>query len=386
MPTGNRYSVMRTTDASSASPTVRIQRCDTAGCSICGPNAEVPWYNPLPNRRGSGDALRRIRARFTRREREFEQANRDENDETHDKPTNCYCEACKLARFEGSKLRHAVIEGYSYEPPGGYKYHSVPDDPFNYYLGVELETDANGPLSAEVGADIRQPKQFWIAKHDGSVSGPEFASHPATLSWWRKHAADLEVMFTTLLHGGFSSHNGNHCGMHVNISRNAFDNSRHFYRFLNLIHGQPKWSIKMSQRTQSTATQWAVVGADKRTLKRISVGDETDKYVALNVPYSERRIRRAGYYDRNDNWIADQYEPEERDPSRLRYEFRLPRGTLRIDRFFKNLEWTVAMIEYTRTHTRVSDATPAKFMKWVADNEKKYPYLAGFISEKFGVS
>jgi len=373
---------VRTLTESSGPISLRIEHCGHDGCTICGPQAEIPAYAPTVARDRSG-ALRRIRNRFERREREFEEVNRDEPDEVMTKPHNCACEACKLNRFEGSKLRHAVIEGYSFTPDGGYKFHSVKNDPFKYYLGVELETDTNGSVSAEMGADMRRPYDFWTPKHDGSVSGPEFASHPATLSWWRAHAAELEEMFTMLLHADFSSHNGNHCGMHVNISRNAFDNSRHFYRFLNLVHNQPKWSIKMSQRTASSANQWAVVGADRSRLKLHAAGEETDKYVAVNVPYGEsgsRRIVQQAYINRRGEYVPATYGPT--DNSKQRYEFRLPRGTLRIDRFFKNLEWTVAMIEYTRKG-RLVDATPVKFMKWVSDNETSYPFLAGFIEEKF---
>lgn len=289
-------------------------------------------------------------------------------------PSTCGCESHKLLRRDGNKLRHAVIHEYSYRPRGSWKLKSVRNDPFDYYLGVELETDAHAMVPTagrdredwsrvlpSMAADMRRPKNLWVPKHDGSVTGPEFASHPATLTYWQRYRKQLEEMFQMLLHAGYRSHDNDTCGMHVNISRTAFTDAGHLFRWLTLLHANPMWALRMSQRTRDSAAHWANVETftdvqrRARACGRVFRNESTgyDRYTCLNAPYDEPR-----------------------------FEFRLPRGTLRIDRFFKNLEWTVGMIEYTR-NTNVKEATPANFMSWAIDNESQYPDLVNFIAEKF---
>jgi hypothetical protein len=235
-------------------------------------------------------------------------------------------------------------------------------------LGVELETDNVSyrhnisHVTNETACGMSKPKGFWITKHDGSVTGPEFASNPATLSWWDMHRDDMEDMFKMLVHAGFRSHDGGNAGMHVNISKEAFTDERHLARFMKMIHGVPAWSIAMAQRTASQSGQWAVLDRycveDKAALEglcRRMLNDYyvTNKYVALNSPEGQRRL-----------------------------EFRLPRGTLRVDRFFKNLQWTQGMIEYTRSLRSLTTATPKKFMQWIEKTPDLYPDLSAFLTEK----
>jgi hypothetical protein len=215
-------------------------------------------------------------------------------------------------------------------------------------------------MTAAEAASVRYPRGLWHPKHDGSVSGPEFASQPATLDWWRKHKAALEAMFTTLLHGGVRSHEGDEAGMHVNISTNAFDsNEGHLFRFARLIHGNKTWARRMSQRTDYSMSHWAPA--------TMGISDCREW---------GRAIAREGYA----NW--DRYTATNAGNDG-RIEFRLPRGTLRIDRFFKNLEWTVAMIEFSREVTDVELMTPVQFTKYAHDHKREYPYLWSFIQEKF---
>jgi hypothetical protein len=301
----------------------------------------------------------------------------------------CPCETCKLARFEGSKISGAVVHSYSDQPAGGWKPKQIRNDPFSYYLGVELETDNHygfgratrsiygeierefnkvSEFTNEQAADMRQPKQLWFPKHDGSVTGPEFASHPATMAYWRAKKDDIANMFQMLLHAGFRSHDNDACGMHINISRNAFDNRRHLFRFLTLLHSNTGWSLRMSQRTKSSVGSWA----NMETFK--------DKKFRKQAAHDLTQKNRAGDIETHVN-VTNKYTAFNAPYGQPRFEFRLPRGTLRIDRFFKNLEWTVAMIEYTRKGL-VTECRPKEFMAWVMKNVEEYPNLANFLVEK----
>lgn len=296
-------------------------------------------------------------------------------------PAGCTCETCKLARFEGSAIRNAVVHAYSYRPRQ-WRMNKVANDPYDYFLGVELETDnyktdpASGgrirsQFTNEQAADMRRPKNLWMAKRDGSVSGPEFVSHPATLAYWQKNKAGLAAMFQMLVHAGFRSHDNDHAGMHINISKNAFSDSRHLYRFLSLIHGNAAWSLKMSQRTNSSAEQWASLSY---------LADETRRQTEVDRIMPDSNATYAPW----NRGSSHRYQALNCPSGQSRFEFRLPRGTLRLDRFMKNLEWTVAMIEYSRTHS-LAQMKSLDFMRWanLGPQAEKFPNLVAFLGERF---
>ena len=229
-----------------------------------------------------------------------------------------------------------------------------------------------GDMTAEEAVSVAGPRGLWWPKHDGSVSGPEFASQPGTLAYWRHQAPALERMFTSLVHGGMRSHDGDTCGLHVNIGSNAFgpvgylatteqrqQAADHLYRLATLLTVNKRWSVRMSQRTNDS-THWARFDAlqNERTRRmwanqwgQYGYSGAVDRYAVLNAG-NEGRV-----------------------------EFRLPRGTLRVDRFYSKLEWTAAMVEFTRDPD--NEPTPAAFTSWVRERPNEYPYLLGYMTERF---
>jgi hypothetical protein len=275
--------------------------------------------------------------------------------------SDCYCESCKAKRGELSTIRHAAIRSYSYSPSNGWVMLAMPNDPFPYHMGVELETSINGSgerfIDNHMAADLRRPKTMWVAKHDGSVSGPEFASHPATLTYWQSKQSEIDEMFRLLLHGGYRSHNGGQAGMHVNISKAAFTDAKHLHRFLTFLYVNHEWTLVMSQRSEAQADRWAAtrpyqLSDAERMIERNGYRSPTHKYSVIHAPYSQGRL-----------------------------EFRLPRGTLRVDRFYKNLEWTAAMVAWTRSASNVLVLGPGSFMDW-AEGRALYSNLNNYIAEK----
>ena len=306
-------------------------------------------------------------------------------------PAGCDCETCKLARFEGSKIRYAVIHRYAYNPRR-WRLNSVKNDPHDYHLGVELETDsfridANGlrvraSISNSQAVSTARPARLWLAKADASVSGPEFVSHPATLAYWHRQSGKLAEMFKMLVHAGFRSHDNDKAGMHVSISKNAFEDGKHLFRFLSIIHGNAVWSLRMSQRTHASAQQWASISY---------LADPTFRQAEVDrVMPSPEHLATLPYWHQataSNQSSSTRYQavncPSGRQHAGGRFEFRLPRGTLRVDRFLKNLEWAVAMVEYSRVFKTVSAMNSDVFMWWVMNNRAKYPNLANFLVERF---
>jgi hypothetical protein len=228
-----------------------------------------------------------------------------------------------------------------------------------YRARQQARWTAEGDMSADEAVSMASPRGLWHAKHDGSVSGPEFASQPATLAYWQAAKPHLSEMFRSLLHGGVRSHDGDTCGLHVNIGTDAFADASHLERFAALVCANPRWSVRMAQRTHESMSHWARFDALSTADRRRTWAQQVfawgyasqDRYTVLNAQ------------------------------NRGRIEFRLPRGTLRVDRFFAKLEWTAAMVEFTRDAANVPQVSA--FVHWCEQRPTEYPALLAFIRERF---
>jgi hypothetical protein len=178
-----------------------------------------------------------------------------------DKETECPCAACKARRSDyDSDNVSGVVHAWDYTPRR-WSTKRVRGDSFPYAMGVELETSVGrtneGPLWQETAVGLRRPKTLWFAKYDSSVGGPEFVSHPATLTYWKAKAKELQEMFSLLIHAGYRSHNGGEAGMHINIDKTAFSDARHLHRFLTFLYANENWVLAVSQRSSNQLEQWA---------------------------------------------------------------------------------------------------------------------------------
>lgn len=223
---------------------------------------------------------------------------------------------------------------------------------------------ATGNITADEAVSMAAPRGLWHAKHDGSVTGPEFASQPGSLAYWRAQRPHLVGMFKALLHGGMRSHDGDTCGFHVNIGIDAFHDatgridSGHLARFARLVTMNQRWSVRMAQRTHQSA-RWAAF-------------DGFPDKAACDAWGS--RIATYGYSNREGHSTVLNASHSGR------IEFRLPRGTLRVDRFYAKVEWAAAMVEYTRDAACV--VQPSAFMRWARDGGE-YPALTAMMVERF---
>jgi hypothetical protein len=230
----------------------------------------------------------------------------------------------------------------------------------------------NGVIAtAEEAVSFAEPVGFWHAKHDGSVSGPEFASLPGSLEYWYSIRTDLDRMFTGLLHAGVRSHKGDTAGMHISMSVEAFVDSEHLIRFAKLVNSNPRWSQRMSQRTTHSLS-WCHIGQDT-----FAPGAMTSRYTGVRRPALEQWAEEVMEHGSTG---GDRYNAINASCGDGRIEFRLPRGTLRIDRFYKNLEWVASMVEFTRDFTATDSAT---YMRWVMGKGAQWGDLKSWFEEKF---
>jgi hypothetical protein len=136
--------------------------------------------------------------------------------------------------------------------------------------------------------------------------------------------------------------------MHIHINRSAFADEKHLGKFLVFINkaGNEKLVTTVAQRK---STQWARLDPKKKvTDTKDMVGR---RYEAVNL--------------QNTNTI----------------EMRIFRGTVRKDRFFKNLEFADAALHFTQNQPETRLGYP-NFIEWLETKSDHYPYLVSFLKEK----
>lgn len=216
-----------------------------------------------------------------------------------------------------------------------------------------------GNMTADEAVSVAQPVGLWHPKHDSSVSGPEFASQPCTLAYWRAHRPAVAAMFKALLHGGMRSHDGDTAGLHVNIGSDAFGDAAHLGRFMALVAANPRFTTRMSQRTNQSMRSWA-------------------NFENIDTASKRAELVRSWSYD---GYAHTSHSSAVNLSHRGRVEFRIPRGTLRVDRFYAKLEWTASMVEYTRDASVALN--PAAYVAWVRANATEWPELMAYLTERF---
>lgn len=274
------------------------------------------------------------------------------------------CAACQ--KRAGTLITSGTVHSYGSEPRNGWVPRRLTDDPADATrptFGVELETQRLRPsdrlhITADEAAACAAPRGFWHPAQDGSVDGPEFASQPGTLAYWRSVSGPVGSFFKTLVHGGMRSHDGTmSCSMHVNIGRDAFSDAAHLARFVRLVSVNMRWSVRLAQRTHSQAAQWA----------------NASMYPGM----AECEAHAAAFMRNGTSWTGHGAVVNLENTGRV--EFRLPRGTLRLDRFYAKLEWVASMVEFTRDPA--NRPVPGAFTPWVLARRAEFPEFVAMLGD-----
>lgn len=163
------------------------------------------------------------------------------------------------------------------------------------YLGFELETNFRGEYNEQrrlnqAGAqfllDAHEPNYLYI-KEDGSISGFEIVSHPATVDAHKRliKLDALRTLATEYKQSSWSSVGGTGAGLHVHISKNSFLKPSHIQRF-QMFHDTNKAVIKKFAGRDSN--RWATFERDQSTrMIDLSRGrQQYNRYSALNFQNS----------------------------------------------------------------------------------------------------
>ena len=264
-----------------------------------------------------------------------------------------YCQSC----FEEHSF--AYIEEYSYKPEPIFLGSS--DD--NLYLGIELEVDRGKNLYSAT-RQITQNFEYVYLKHDGSLShiGFEIVSHPATLDYHINEFGWDEIM-DICTDNGYRSHDTSTCGLHIHMSREFLGNNE-TERDLNIAkliilfdRWWDKYIVPFSRRNIDTIARWA----DKPSLECLNT--DTESEIVDKVKCYKTRGRYKAINLENEDTI----------------EFRLFRGTLKLNTFIASLQFVVSITQFAKT-VRLNDIFTAKWSDVFLHTE--YSELKEYLTSK----
>ena len=164
-----------------------------------------------------------------------------------------------------------------------YDYSHKPDPAFHgsgpLYLGLELEINTPlGELDDAARLAVSELGGLGYLKEDSSIQdGFEVVTHPMSHDWATDHFP--WPMLEKLRDMGCSP-DGN--GLHVHISRAAFNGPLHIYRWLKFFHRNQQQVIRIARRE---SPHWAAFSAhSRRHAKTLAKGEVWgERYSAINT-------------------------------------------------------------------------------------------------------
>lgn len=238
------------------------------------------------------------------------------------------------------------------------------NDPDNYYLGVELETEPDHDHGDYDDGDGISYNIY--ATSDGSLSeyGCEFKNAPMTFTYMMRNRADE---WDTVLNKSYIDVD-QYCGMHIHISQSAFTNRRHVFKFVRFVYGNPNFTFWFSKRTENRFNTWA--GIDPRFTPPTIRCDDVITRQTLQSGRENLVLNSSRSLSFTYNTRIDSSRPYE---SRT-MEARLFNATMDPVQFYGNVEFMRALAEFTRPERRTNLSVEA-FKKYVAERTEIYPNL-----------
>lgn len=253
-----------------------------------------------------------------------------------------YCYDC----FHTHNL--SAIHDYSYKP-----------DPIFYgngdrFFGVELEIDGAGKdgENAELILDeANRENELIYIKSDGSLSdGMEIVTHPMSLEF-HKHEMPWYDICHKAVQLGYKSHKTTTCGLHVHVNRTTFGETRDeqdecISRVLYFVEHHWNELLKFSRRNEYQMNRWAARYGYKSNPKAImedAKKGSNGRYTCVNIT----------------NWNT--------------IEFRMFRGTLKVNTIFATLELVNLICELacTLSDKEISDVSWSDFVTGIPDDDKE---------------
>lgn len=278
----------------------------------------------------------------------------DRCDDYFDEDIDCYCEEDDYESSSNS----SGLRSYAASPLGTLEgFRRAPGerallDHKTLWLGVELEVvSKDGSFRSGYDPTLEAVKDFAILKYDGSLPphGFEICTVPGTLAW---HKQAWEGFFQKAAPHLLSyDAPGRCCGMHIHISKDAVTALQ--AGKMQVFVAEPA----NAEFLKAIAGRWGNNYAQTR-YKTIKDGKK-DRY--------HDHFDALGYSSRTGRTL----------------EFRIFRGTVNPNGFFKNLEFTVALVEFCK-EVSINGLTVGSFLSWFANSENRtqFPVLDDFLHRK----
>ncbi len=226
-----------------------------------------------------------------------------------------YCREC----YDEERNKCSIIHDYGYKPE------SIFYGDSDRYFGVELEIDGAGK-DDDYADDLLEianiSDEHIYIKSDGSLDdGMEIVSHPMTLDYHKNFC--WEDIMRKAISLGYRSHQTSTCGLHVHVNRDCLGEDRDdqeevISKILYFVEHHWNEMLKFSRRSEYSMNRWAArygyENSARAILDKAKKGN-CGRYAAVNLM----------------NYST--------------VEFRMFRGTLKINTFIATLEFVNAIIE-----------------------------------------
>jgi len=276
------------------------------------------------------------------------------------------CNSCGDDIRESRANRHRCCESsvsgiyyYSYKPTAVFFGASMGRRD-GYHFGIELEMEAPEGSSLSEGVKIiksRLGERVYL-KEDSSINyGFELVTHPHTLEEFQTNF-DWKTLQALALEG-YRSWETSTCGLHVHVSRTAFERkasrvNRHQLAFIKFIYDNERAVQALAGRVSS----YAKFNDKGKLVSKLEYGEGDGHFSAVNT------------------------EPEDT------LEVRVFRGSLNPTRVLAGIEFVHASVEHTR-HMKIEPKKKpmawTKFISYVTRNEDLYPHLVEKLESTLSV-
>jgi hypothetical protein len=202
---------------------------------------------------------------------------------------------------------------------------------------------------------INQIDDFCYIKYDRSIgregfNGFEIVTHPFSWEWINSDNGIKKLeLISKLKRFGCQSEQESSCGMHIHLSKDAFDNKT-LYNFLYLIYNNKEFALKIAQRNNK---------------------NQIDRYANFesSQPYIETMAQLKANIDRNHYKAVNLNSPST-------IEIRIFRSTLNINEYLKNLEYCLSTYIYSKEGNNLSH-----YLNYLNLNKNIYPHLTRFLNK-----
>jgi hypothetical protein len=251
-----------------------------------------------------------------------------------------------------------MMHEHDYVPDGGYKKHGKGE----VFYGIELETDNyNGIRKAIRGLLLlSNEEEDYFMMEDGSLgNGIEITFNPRSLSSWKKYERKLVDITNIVLENGGRSYDADSCGLHIHRSKTDLSEID-ILKIITFLVRFKNENCKIAQRCSNYASFYYTEDIKENgNLKFIYKNKNNlsyEKYVVLNLQHSDS------------------------------IEFRMFKGTLKIDTIYSYLEFCDAVVSFVKTCSLVflingdEKKVWKKFANYVCEN--KYNSLKEYLKRK----